>query len=227
MKQYCRDRDTRYEQLVMFDIDGTLIDSEEYDGSLFKRAIKEVLDIEIGDNWSSYRNVTDGGILDEIIDTHGIVYDRGLIHDQVRQMFFELNESYLTERPQALREVPGAKHFIERLKSLDSVTVAIATGGWEDTARMKLEGVGIETAELILTSSSDAFSRTEIIKLAEDRALDGENVARKTYFGEGIWDKPACEALDYDFIAIGNNVDHNTRFTDFLAVEVIFSRLGL
>jgi len=214
-------------QLVIFDIDGTLIDSEEYDAMLFKQAIREVLDIEIGDNWSSYRNVTDGGILDEIMETYGIVYDRGLIHDKVKQLFFDLNERYLTDRPHALREVPGARLFINRLKAVESVTVAIATGSWEETARMKLEGVGIETADLILASSSDALSRTEIIKLAESRALGGRDVSKKTYFGDGIWDKQACELLDYDFIAIGNNVDHSTRFANFLATESIISLLGL
>lgn len=218
---------TRYRQLVMFDIDGTLIDSREYDANLFKQAIKEVLDIEIGDNWSSYRHVTGGGILEEIIETSGIVYDRNLIHDKVKQLFFDLNERYLTERPQALREIPGARQFIDRLKDMESVMLAVATGGWEETAKMKLEGVGIETTGLVLASSSDAHSRTEIIRLAESRALAGEEVLRKTYFGDGIWDKRACEALDYDFIAIGNNVDHHTRFPDFLATEAIISRLGL
>ena len=218
---------TGYTQLVMFDIDGTLIDSEEYDAMLFKQAIREVLDIEIGDNWSSYRNVTDSGILEEIMETCGIVYDRGLIHDKVKQLFFDLNERYLTERPHALREIPGARYFINRLKAMESVAVAIATGGWEETARMKLEGVGIGTADLTLVSSSDALSRTEIIRLAENRALAGREVSIKTYFGDGIWDKHACEVLGYDFIAIGNNVDHCTRFADFQATESIISHLGL
>lgn len=218
---------TGFRQLVIFDIDGTLIDSTEYDAMLFKQAIREVLDIEIGDDWSSYRNVTDGGILDEVLENCGIVYDRNLIHDKVKQLFFDLNERYLAERPQALREVPGAKSFIDRLKGVETVTVAIATGGWEDTARMKLNGVGIETSDLILASSSDAHSRTEIIKLAEKRALAGEDMARKTYFGDGIWDKYACEALDYEFIAIGDSVDHRVRFQDFQEADAIFTHLGL
>lgn len=226
-KQSGRARTIQDIQLVMFDIDGTLIDSEEYDACLFKQAIKEVLDIEIGDDWSAYRHVTDSGILEEIIDSCGIVSDRSLIHDRVKQRFFDLNEKYMRERPAALREIPGAKDFIRRLNIMDSVAVAIATGGWEETAKLKLEGVGIDTANLILTSSSDAHSRAEIIKLAENRALGGRNAARKTYFGDGIWDKKTCEALNYNFIAIGSNVDHDTRFRNFLESEEIISHLGL
>ena len=213
--------------LVMFDIDGTLIDSGEYDAVLFKQAIKDVLDIEISDDWSSYRNVTDSGILEEIIDNFGIVSDRSLIHDQVKQRFFDLNEKYLRDRPAALREIPGAKDFINRLDKMASVAIAIATGGWEETARFKLEGVGIDTANLVLTSSSDALSRAEIIRLAENRALAGRNAVEKIYFGDGIWDKRACEELNYNFIAIGNNVDHETRFMNFLAADELISHLGL
>ncbi len=226
-EKYFQEAETEQLQLVVFDIDGTLIDSEEYDASLFKQAIKSVIDIEIGDDWSSYRNVTDGGILDEIIDTHGITGNKDVLHNQVKELFFELNERYLTKRPGALREIPGARDFIGRLNSMESVTIAIATGGWEETARLKLEGVGIETDNLIIASSSDAHSRTEIIKLAENRALVGRNATRKTYFGDGVWDKQACEELDYNFIAIGNNVDHITRFSDFLSMEDIFFNLGL
>lgn len=214
-------------RLVLFDIDGTLVDSSEYDAMLFKQAIRDVLDIDIGDNWSSYRNVTDAGILDEVMENCGVVYDRNLIHDRVKQLFFDLHEEYLSERPRALREVPGARKFLDELRSMDSVTVAIATGGWEETARMKLEGIGIETTALALATCSDASSRTEIIRIAEQRALAGRVALTRVYFGDGIWDKYACEALDYDFIAIGNGVDHATRFPDFMDQQAIFTRLEL
>ena len=225
--QFSDKPETGYAQLVVFDIDGTLIDSEAYDASLFKQAIRDVLNIEICDNWSSYRHVTDGGILDEIIDTHGITDNRNTVHDEVKKLFFELNERYLSERPGALREIPGAKDFLTQLENKESVRVAIATGGWEETAVMKLEGVGINTGDLVIVSSSDAHCRTEIIKLAENRALAGRNAVKKTYFGDGVWDKQACEELDYDFVAIGANVDHRTRFADYLSPDEIFVHLGL
>ena len=49
--------------LIAFDIDGTLIDSDEFDSELFVQAVQAVLGIDIDDNWSVYRHVTDGGIM--------------------------------------------------------------------------------------------------------------------------------------------------------------------
>ena len=94
--------------LILFDIDGTLVDSHEFDAELFVRAVRTVLGIGIGDDWSSYRNVTDGGILDEIIDGAGLRSDRTRIHREVRDTFAGLVSEYLEEQGGHLPEIPGA-----------------------------------------------------------------------------------------------------------------------
>ena len=55
----------------MFDVDGTLVQSMDFDPELFASAIEEELDLPVDRNWAQYTNVTDSGILDEIIVTHG------------------------------------------------------------------------------------------------------------------------------------------------------------
>ena len=50
--------------LILFDIDGTLVDSNEFDSEFYVQAVRKVLRIEVGDDWSAYQHVTDGGILD-------------------------------------------------------------------------------------------------------------------------------------------------------------------
>lgn len=49
--------------LVMFDIDGTLLDSTEFDGRIYAEVIHEVLGIVVDRDWSTYPHVTDGGLL--------------------------------------------------------------------------------------------------------------------------------------------------------------------
>lgn len=66
--------------LVMFDIDGTLVESYDFDASCFVQAVQNVLDICIDTDWSKYVHVTDSGILDEIISTHCIGGQREQIH---------------------------------------------------------------------------------------------------------------------------------------------------
>ena len=56
--------------VVSFDIDGTLVASVGFDAELYAEAVREVLGVEIDTDWSRYENVTDSGILEEILDKH-------------------------------------------------------------------------------------------------------------------------------------------------------------
>ena len=53
--------------LVVFDVDGTLVDSSEINGRLYREAVETELGIKVDDDWSRYRHVTDSGILNEIM----------------------------------------------------------------------------------------------------------------------------------------------------------------
>ena len=211
--------------LVLFDIDGTLVDSDEFDSELYVQAVREVLGMEINDDWSAYRNVTDGGILDEIMDNAGLKVDRLRVHTEVKAVFVELVSEYLHERDGRLPEIEGAGTFLDELESVPEVSMALATGGWEETARMKLRAAGLDRYSLPLASGSDAVTRTEIMQIAENRALEGRAPGRRTYFGDGVWDKQASEELGYDFIAIGDKVQHPARYPDFRRGKAILSRL--
>ena len=92
---------------------------------------------------------------------------------------------------------------------------------------MKLRAIGLGPEEFCLATASDAVSRIEIMRIAEQRALPVGRVGRRTYFGDGPWDKKACQELGYDFIAIGENVENPTRHPDFDDPEAILRQMGL
>lgn len=57
--------------LVMFDIDGTLTKTNNIDTQCYVQAIRDILSIvEINTNWTTYKNVTDQGCLEEIVLAH-------------------------------------------------------------------------------------------------------------------------------------------------------------
>ena len=213
--------------LIVFDVDGTLVQSEEFDWKLYVQAIQTVLEIDIDDDWSGYRHVTDSGILQEIIENA----DRNKSHPnpftRVKETFVRMMAHHLDDRGGRLSEVAGARAFVETLRSRPEVSVAIATGGWRETAMMKLRGIGLNPKEICLASASDAVSRVEIMRVAEQRALQGMRAERRTYFGDRSWDLKACQELGFDFIAIGNNVSHPKRYPDFRDAEAILEELGL
>ena len=212
--------------LIVFDVDGTLVESDEFDGVLYAQAVRDVLGIEVDENWSGYRHVTDSGILNEILDRHTVEVDRSAAHASVKSEFVALVAAYLADRGDRLPEVPGARAFVNRLNAHPAVCVAVATGGWNETAVMKLRAIGLDPETLTLSSGSDAISRVEIMQIAADRALAGRPADRKTYLGDGPWDRDASRRLGWDFIGIGKDVEHSTRLNDLRDEESLAKALG-
>lgn len=210
--------------LVMFDIDGTLVDSDEFDGILYAQAIWEVLDVKIDGAWDSYRNVTDGGILDELLAAVGDEEQRAELQALVKKRFVRLTEEYISRN--AIQEIPGAQALLDRLISSSEVQVAVATGGWKETAELKLMAIGIDPFAVPLATSSDALSRTEIIKVAEQRSMARAPFKRKSYFGDGAWDKRASEELGYRFFGVGSGIEHDIVFADLRDQDAILKELA-
>ncbi len=73
---------------IVFDIDGTLVDSDEVDGRLFVTAVQRVLGVAgIRSDWTSYKHVTDQGILREIMANHGVPLENDVRADESRVLF--------------------------------------------------------------------------------------------------------------------------------------------
>ena len=213
--------------LVVFDVDGTLVESDEFDGVLYAKAVRDVLDIEVDDDWTGYRHATDSGILDEILDRHTVEMDRSVAHASVKRAFVALVHDYLNHRNGRLPGIPGARAFVNRLIAHPEVTAAVATGGWRETASMKLRAIGLDPEALHLSSASDAIRRIEIMQIAERRAMTGKPADRKFYVGNQPWDRAASRKLGWEFIGIGEQVEHVPRFEDFLDHESILEVLEL
>lgn len=213
--------------LVLFDIDGTLVHSADFDSRLYARAVRDVLGLAIDTDWSKYENVTDSGILREVLQSSSWPGNRQEAEARVEGRFVQLTREYVARDPGVLREVPGAGVLFDTLARNPSVRVAIATGGWRETAMLKLHGIGIDPRAVALATGSDAESRCEIMRIAERRALEGLPATRKTYFGDGVWDGEAAKELDYGFIAVGDGAGHHTRFGDLSDLPSILSELDL
>ena len=58
---------------TIFDINGTLVENSGFDGDCYFSAIRDVLgEVYIHDNWGTYKNVTDTGILQQIMEENKI-----------------------------------------------------------------------------------------------------------------------------------------------------------
>lgn len=185
---------------VVFDIDGTLLDSFDVDGMLFEQAIATVTGVtDIDTNWGNYRHVTDRGILGEILNRPGSRFDEA-IFDAVERELVRLLETHI-EAHGAFPEIPGAKKFVARLLADDRYYVAYATGASRGSALTKLRSAGLPIDGITLSTSSDAESRTVIMKNAVEAAPDV--CSRISYFGDGQWDQKATGELGWEFVPVG------------------------
>lgn len=210
--------------VVCFDIDGTLIASAGFDGELYEQAVWDVVGVNVNPDWSQYKNVSDSGILEEILESIPDAEERHHLGRRVQSAFVNRTKEYVERNTHHIREIPGAKVLVETLREFPNVSICIATGGWVETAKLKLRAIGIDPAKIPMATCSDAVKRTDIMRIAESRATRGL-VTRRTYFGDGYWDKKAAEELGYDFVAIGGRVDHHVSFQDLQDLEAILGQL--
>lgn len=206
----------------MFDIDGTLIESYALDSQCFIRAVKEITGLTIDADWSKYQHVTDSGILDEFL-LSTIPSSREAYKTQIKKQFFHHLKASLADHP--VKEVSGANAFLKLLQSMNNVAVSIATGGWRESAILKLESAGIDYSSIPMASADDHYARVEIMKLAAARA--SKNQLPCTYFGDAVWDKEACKRLGYHFVLVGKRFSHDPCISDFESVQSALSCAGL
>ncbi len=205
---------------VMLDIDGTLLQSYAMDEQCFVDAVRETTGLEISTDWGSYPFVTDRGILKTFIEQQGLKYSLAELENLVKPIFIRNVQQSVKTSP--TQEVSGAKKFVSYLLDSDEYVVSIATGGWGETAKIKLESAGFETEKLAIMSSNDHYSRIKIMELAKSAINQIDNYP-VTYFGDAEWDLEACKELAINVVIVGGRVNHYQRIQDFNCLDTALS----
>ena len=193
-------------EAIIFDIDGTLTETNEVDTTCYLRAARELLAVTtIDPDWNNYPHATDPGVLEELYRRH-----RGTAPTALEQAAFEERFlALLKEQPDhAYLALPGAAAFLS-LMCRAGHAVGIATGCWHSSARLKLDRGHIPFEEIPLATASKASGREEIMRIAHDRLLQRHaqtSFDRVLYFGDAPWDVEATSQLGWELVGIGRNV---------------------
>jgi phosphoglycolate phosphatase-like HAD superfamily hydrolase len=187
---------------IIFDLDGTLIDSYELDEQLYRKAVlMEVPNVKFRKSWYDYDNSTDSGILIEILTEFNLPVAH--YYDSVRQRFGELVKEHL-QSSNNCKPIPGAPALLHELRKTQNIEIGIATGGWRHTAKMKLEGAGLSLWDVPMSSGDDAHSRTEIMRICASRMRS--SISKFIYVGDAEWDLHAADELGWKFIGVGRRI---------------------
>jgi phosphoglycolate phosphatase-like HAD superfamily hydrolase len=195
-------------KLVIFDIDGTLIDSNEVDGICFVRSIQEEFQVEnINDDWESYQEATDRGIFEEIFEASFSRKPSG--DEQIKHIerFVALLAEYHAKQPSMFQEISGAADILDRLKHHAEWEVAIATGGWRESALYKLNAARIDINGIPMVTSSESKYRDVLLRKCIEYSKSVYGVGefeRIVSVGDAIWDLKTAHKLGIGFIGINS-----------------------
>jgi len=162
--------------------------------------------------------------LDQYLESKGLLQQREEIQFRVKEIFIANIKKHAAQHP--ITEIKGAKNFIKNLQKKPQVSLSIATGGWAETAKIKLKSAGFDISEIPMASSNDHYSRTEIMKIALEKSKfkSKKNI---TYFGDAEWDKKACKYLGFNFVLVGNRTTHSHSITNFESLNEAYNYIGL
>ena len=191
--------------LVIFDVDGTLTQTTEADAECFVRSLAEVCGFRgIDTDWSRYKQATDSGVFKEIYKSRAGRSPSSHEIAVFRQHFVGLLAQVSSGAPFA--PVTGAPVLLSRLSANSEHRVALATGAWRDSARLKMKNAGLCYDDYPAASSDDALERESIIRLSMRRAVERYGrFSYAVYVGDDVWDARAGRSVGIPFIGIASD----------------------
>jgi len=195
-------------KLVIFDVDGTLTDTNGVDDDCFLQAFEDALGItDISDDWENYPHTTDSAIALHIFQTK---FDRAPQAEEIQKhktRFLELLQIRSTLNPALFEEIAGAGEMLKRLSGENDWAIAIATGSRRAAVRLKMKAAKIDGDDYPIASADDGLSREEILQAATAMALKVYNQSefeKIISVGDGVWDVRTAANLKIPFLGIGD-----------------------
>jgi len=186
--------------LIVFDIDDTLTESAELHQKFFVECLNAFGSAKKDYDFSSYKHHTDSFIFREIYTSDiDLNYTKGKLVEFESMMMRKF-------RVVNVSEIPSSVTFIDTVTKNENYGLCFATGSLQKPAEYKLESLGIDYRNTVLSCSNCNESREGIVKeaiLKSKLKYDVEFFEKITVFGDGIWDLKTAENLSLDFYGIG------------------------
>ena len=194
-------------KLAIFDIDGTLTNTNSVDNGCFVKALSEAHGItEINTDWATYPHTTDSGITLQIFQEKFGRDPEVSELDKFKSCFVNMLSDRYYSDSSSFTEVTGASVALSRLKRESDWSVAIATGSWRESALLKLKAAKIDVDGIPAAFAEDGLSREEILLSAVSQSLKQyrlSSFAKTVSIGDGLWDVRTARRLNFAFLGVG------------------------
>lgn len=178
---------------VLFDVDGTLVDSNYVHVYAWVRAFAETgVPVEA---WRIHRSIgMDGSTL---LDTLA-----GDADDDTRDRLKDLHSRFYQDSTSLLRPLPGARELLRRVDAL-GMRVVLATSAPEDELKILREVLSCDDLVYAVTSAKDvdtAKPQPDIVHIALERG--GVTAEDAVFVGDAVWDIEACNRAGLPAIGV-------------------------
>lgn len=191
--------------MIVFDVDGTLIQGEETDWKSFGDSFEAASGSPFEPNFfENLTEVTAKAIVHRALRSRP-EHERNQIESEVRAGFLRRLQAAHRANPAVFPSTNGAVELIRYLKQ-SNIPLAIATGDWRETISFKMTAAQIPFEDVPMVTASEFLARADIIAAAIERA--GGTLKDAIYVGDGPWDYRACRKLGIGFIGVGHRRDH-------------------
>lgn len=212
--------------LVLFDIDGTLLDVHGAGREAFVLALQSVFGWKDNVEYIRFNGSTDLEVLRRVMTRHGMVPSRAEEMRFFKQLPIEL-EKTTAERRLTLH--PGVRDLLEILAKYPRYMIGLVTGNVEECARIKLRKFQLDEHFLLGAFGHEHADRAQIAGLALHRARQklppGRQIGRRYLIGDTPADVAAAAAVGARSIAVTTG-EHTREELEDAGADYIFDDLS-
>jgi phosphoglycolate phosphatase-like HAD superfamily hydrolase len=223
----------RKNKLVVFDIDGTLVDSKKLHHSALIETLNGYKFKRLNLDFAGYKHHTDSWIVKEIFKEN----DKEFKPEKLTFISKMVNHFNNQIAINDLSVILGANEFIDYLHQNTEWGICFATGSFGELANIKLSRTCIYYNESLLVHADSYYSREDIVNSAiyKSKKYYGiDNFTTIVSIGDGVWDKYTADNLGLEFIGISDtcgskslvDAGANQIFANFANVENILMVLS-
>jgi phosphoglycolate phosphatase-like HAD superfamily hydrolase len=161
------------EKLILFDIDGTLIDPGGIGRKSVTRAFYEVFSIEDAFSGIKMAGKTDIQIIKEALALYGLPSGDGVIPNILSHYVNTLKKKI---NPDTMRIKPGVKELLTHLSGVKGVHLGLLTGNIKKGARIKLGAFDLNGYFPFGAFGDDHENRNELLPIAIEKFRKMSNV---------------------------------------------------